>query len=120
MKLKLNPFNVNVLVMHRWFSITAAERDLKVPIPIDPVRGVAPWCPVGNLQRSVCPPPLTGPRNSLPHSQYTPVIGFAEGWDDMCDWFIANWLPGFRSGTGRSFGLAKQSEDKIDIQAQSK
>ncbi len=27
-KLKLNPFNVRVLTMHRWFRITAAERDL--------------------------------------------------------------------------------------------
>lgn len=80
MKLKLNPFNVNVLVMHRWFSISAAENDLK----------------------------------------YTPIIGFADGWNDMCDWFIANWLPSFRSGSGRSYGLAKQSEDKIDIQAQNK
>jgi hypothetical protein len=28
-KLKLNPFNVRVLTMHRWFKITAAEKDLK-------------------------------------------------------------------------------------------
>lgn len=28
-KLKLNPFNVRVLVMHRWFRIDAAEKDLK-------------------------------------------------------------------------------------------
>ena len=26
--LKLNPFNVRVLVMHRWFDIAAAEADL--------------------------------------------------------------------------------------------
>lgn len=26
--LKLNPFNVRVLTMHRWFRITAAEKDL--------------------------------------------------------------------------------------------
>eukprot|EP00043_Microstomoeca_roanoka_P015941 m.160514 g.160514 ORF g.160514 m.160514 type:complete len:401 (+) comp16363_c0_seq1:89-1291(+) len=28
-KLKLNPFNVRVLTMHRWFDISAAEKDLK-------------------------------------------------------------------------------------------
>ncbi|EGD77340.1 reductase with NAD or NADP as acceptor [Salpingoeca rosetta] len=28
-KLKLNPFNVRVLTMHRWFDISVAERDLK-------------------------------------------------------------------------------------------
>ena len=28
-KLKLNPFNVRVLTMHRWFDISAAEHDLK-------------------------------------------------------------------------------------------
>merc|ERR1712129_653505 len=27
--IKLNPFNVRVLVMHRWFDIRNAERDLK-------------------------------------------------------------------------------------------
>ena len=27
-KLKLNPFNVNVLCMHRWFHIDAAQKDL--------------------------------------------------------------------------------------------
>lgn len=27
-RLKLNPFNVRVLTMHRWFDISAAERDL--------------------------------------------------------------------------------------------
>mmetsp|Transcript_2292 Transcript_2292/g.5578 ORF Transcript_2292/g.5578 Transcript_2292/m.5578 type:complete len:413 (+) Transcript_2292:48-1286(+) len=76
LKLKLNPFNVRVLVMHRWFDTAAAENDLK----------------------------------------YEPVIGFQEGWDDMTDWFIKNWLPSFGT-VGRSYGIAKQSEDKIDIQA---
>jgi len=28
-KLKLNPFSVKMLTMHRWFKITAAEQDLK-------------------------------------------------------------------------------------------
>lgn len=32
MKLKLNPFNVNVLIMHRWFVTTAAETELKVRV----------------------------------------------------------------------------------------
>jgi hypothetical protein len=27
--IKLNPFTVVVLTMHRWFDISAAERDLK-------------------------------------------------------------------------------------------
>lgn len=29
-KLKLNPFNVTVLTMHRWFRISNAERDLGI------------------------------------------------------------------------------------------
>lgn len=76
MKLKLNPFNVRVLTMHRWFRIDAAEKDLK----------------------------------------FEPIIGFQEGWLDMIEWFRKNWLPGFEQNK-RTFGLAKQSEDKIDIQA---
>lgn len=28
-RIKLNPFTVTVLTMHRWFDISAAERDLK-------------------------------------------------------------------------------------------
>lgn len=76
MKLKLNPFNVMVLTMHRWFDISAAKTDLK----------------------------------------FEPVIKFTEGWSDMGEWFKATWLPSFGS-THRTLGIAKQSEDKINIQA---
>lgn len=79
-KLKLNPFNVRVLTMHRWFRIDAAEKDLR----------------------------------------YSPIIGFANGWDDTCEWFAINWLPGFtrQRASGASLaGLAQQSQDKINIQA---
>ena len=80
-KLKLNPFNVKVLTMHRWFNTDAAAADLK----------------------------------------YSPIIRFDEGWDDMAQWFKANWLPGYlkRTGDDRYFGIAKQSLRKIDIQAES-
>ena len=74
-KLKLNPFNIKVLTMHRWFNIEAAEKDLK----------------------------------------FEPIIHFKEGWQDMSEWFKETWLPGFKT-SHRTFGLAKQSEDKIDIQ----
>jgi len=74
--LKLNPFNVMVLTMHRWFDISAATKDLK----------------------------------------YAPVIAFKEGWQDTGEWFKANWLPGFQKGHNNTFGLAKQSADKIEKQ----
>jgi len=74
-KLKLNPFNIKVLTMHRWFNIEAAENDLA----------------------------------------FEPIIGFKEGWEDMTGWFKETWLPGFKTNH-RTFGLAKQSEDKINIQ----
>lgn len=57
-KLKLNPFNVRVLTMHRWFDISAAERDLNYE-PIIPFNEAwrdttdwfkAHWLPV--FQRS--------------------------------------------------------------------
>ncbi|EDQ92651.1 uncharacterized protein MONBRDRAFT_13409 [Monosiga brevicollis MX1] len=75
-KLKLNPFNVRVLTMHRWFNISAAERDLK----------------------------------------YQPIIPFEAGMIDTTEWFKVNWLPGF-STSGRSVGIAQQSEAKINVQA---
>jgi len=37
MRLKLNPFNVTVLTMHRWFTIDAAVNDLKF-FPIVPFK----------------------------------------------------------------------------------
>jgi hypothetical protein len=39
-----------------------------------------------------------------------------EGWKDMTSWFKTNWLPGFHTSHRGLFQLAKQSEDKIDIQ----
>ena len=49
---------------------------------------------------------------------FKPIIGFHEGWADMCSWFKANWLPGYaaRSGKGSMVGIAAQSQRKIDIQ----
>eukprot|EP00039_Didymoeca_costata_P000174 m.44461 g.44461 ORF g.44461 m.44461 type:complete len:397 (+) comp10096_c0_seq3:23-1213(+) len=75
LKLKLNPFNVKVLTMHRWFKITAAERDL----------------------------------------HFSPIIRFDEGWEDNTKWFQTHWLPSFHENK-RTFGLAKQSDDKIEAQ----
>ena len=75
--LKLNVFNVKMLTMHRWFNISAAERDLG----------------------------------------YTPIVGYAEGWADCLTWFKGNWLPKFNMAKMGVFGIAEQSQDKIDIQA---
>lgn len=76
--LKLNPFNIKVMTMHRWFTVDAAIRDLK----------------------------------------YEPIIGFEDGWKDTCAYFKKHWLPGFkRAGEDKYFGVAKQSLDKINIQA---
>eukprot|EP00045_Choanoeca_perplexa_P009180 m.87592 g.87592 ORF g.87592 m.87592 type:complete len:404 (+) comp14784_c0_seq4:1409-2620(+) len=76
-RLKLNPFNVRVLVMHRWFDISRAEKELN----------------------------------------FQPIIGFNDGLADTIEWFKDHWLPGFQAQGGRSAGIAKQSEAKIDIQA---
>ena len=42
LQLKLNPFNVRVLVMHRWFNIKAAEKELDFQ-PIIPFHEVLSW-----------------------------------------------------------------------------
>lgn len=76
LKLKLNPFNVNVLIMHRWFDIDAATNDLN----------------------------------------FKPIIGFDDGWRDTTEWFKEHWLPTFKT-SHNNYGLAKQSEAKIDTQA---
>ena len=75
---KLNRFSVIVLTMHRWFDISAAEKDLA----------------------------------------FKPIIEFREGWDETIVWFRENWLPNQRLGKGM-FGIAKSTQNKIDIQDQS-
>ncbi|KAF8277861.1 NAD(p)-dependent steroid dehydrogenase-like protein [Trypanosoma cruzi] len=74
---KLNVFIVFVLTMHRWFRITAAEKDL----------------------------------------EYQPIIPFVEGWADTILWFKEHWLPTFEQKDRSWFGLARRSQQKIDIQA---
>mmetsp|Transcript_32553 Transcript_32553/g.100756 ORF Transcript_32553/g.100756 Transcript_32553/m.100756 type:complete len:419 (+) Transcript_32553:377-1633(+) len=76
--IKLNPFNVRVLVMHRWFDIANAERDLK----------------------------------------FKPIIPYEDGWTETIQWFKDNWLPKFENKG--IFGIAKQSQAKIDIQEASR
>jgi nucleoside-diphosphate-sugar epimerase len=80
-RLKLTPFTVLMLTMHRWFSISNAERDL----------------------------------------HYKPIVSFKSEWPKTLVWFRENWLPVFRRDQARSkgavAGLAKQTQDKIDIQA---
>ena len=46
--------------------------------------------------------------------KFKPIIGFREGWDETIVWFRENWLP--EQQKGGVFGIAKQSQDKIDIQ----
>ena len=77
--LKLNLFNVRVLVMHRWFDIANAERDLK----------------------------------------FEPIIAYEEGWTETIAWFRENWLPTYAKSASL-FGIAKQSQAKIDIQEASR
>merc|ERR1719183_2914629 len=49
---------------------------------------------------------------------FQPIIGFREGWDETIVWFKENWLP--KQAESKSlFGIAKQSQDKIDIQDES-
>jgi len=49
---------------------------------------------------------------------FQPIIGFREGWDETIVWFKDNWLP--KQADSKSlFGIAKQSQDKIDIQDES-
>lgn len=79
MRLKLNPFNVTVLTMHRWFKITNAQNDL----------------------------------------DFEPIIPWREGWTDAIEWFKENWLPPFLERQQGMFGIAAQSQRKIDIQAAS-
>lgn len=74
--LKLNYFNVKMLTMHRWFNISAAERDLG----------------------------------------YKPVVDFRAGFADTLVWFRQHWLPTFANAG--LFGIAEQSQAKIDTQAE--
>lgn len=48
---------------------------------------------------------------------FQPIIGFREGWDETIVWFKENWLP--KQNKGGIFGIAKQSQEKIDIQDKS-
>ena len=47
---------------------------------------------------------------------YAPIISYADGWADCLAWFRAKWLPTFAANLGL-FGIADQSQEKIDIQA---
>ncbi|ORC85247.1 NAD(P)-dependent steroid dehydrogenase protein [Trypanosoma theileri] len=49
--------------------------------------------------------------------KYQPIIPFVDGWKDTIIWFKQNWLPTFEEQDKSWFGLAKRSQQKIDIQA---
>ena len=53
--------------------------------------------------------------------KYEPIIPFNAGWEDTIAWFRANWLPQWEASADRKslFGIARQSQAKIDIQADS-
>jgi len=52
---------------------------------------------------------------------YKPIVSFKEEWPKTLLWFREHWLPTFRrqheASKGALLGLAKQTQDKIDIQA---
>ena len=46
---------------------------------------------------------------------FQPIIGYREGWDETIQWFKENWLPK-QSKSKSLFGIAKDTQKKIDIQ----
>jgi hypothetical protein len=126
-KLKLNPFAVKMLTMHRWFKIDAAETDLKYK-PVIPYqlgwaevraragegwRGVATLALRAHVLR-LAPTLLASapsPRPLLPPASLGP--------SQTITWFRENWLPSFDKAAGGYAGkIAKQTQKKIDIQEQ--
>jgi nucleoside-diphosphate-sugar epimerase len=53
--------------------------------------------------------------------KFTPIIPFNAGWADTIEWFKKNWKPQWEASADRKsfFGIARQSQAKIDIQADS-
>lgn len=54
-------------------------------------------------------------KNAEKDLKFEPVIGFEEGWSDMAEWFKQEWLP--KQASRNTYGIAQQSQAKIDIQA---
>ena len=50
---------------------------------------------------------------------YQPILAYEPAWDETCQWFRDNWLPTFQPDTSL-FGIAKQTQSKIDIQEASR
>ena len=124
--IKLNPFNVRVLVMHRWFDIANAERDLKfkpiIPHPrprrILPSLGEALLRPsLRNIHVVAAAPPRPASAGGL-HGTTPKPRRYEDGWTETIQWFKDNWLPKFENKG--IFGIAKQSQAKIDIQEASR
>ena len=51
--------------------------------------------------------------------KFQPIVPYGEGWPDAIEWFKTHWLPGYVFNTSL-FGIAKQSQAKIDIQEASR
>jgi hypothetical protein len=51
--------------------------------------------------------------------KYEPIVSYREGWTETIEWFRDNWLPKFRKDSS-FFGIADQSQVKIDIQEASR
>uniref|UniRef100_A0A7S3JYE0 Ketoreductase domain-containing protein n=1 Tax=Aureoumbra lagunensis TaxID=44058 RepID=A0A7S3JYE0_9STRA len=50
---------------------------------------------------------------------FQPIIPYEKGWQETIEWFKTNWLPSFVPDPSL-FGIAKQSQIKIDIQEASR
>lgn len=54
-------------------------------------------------------------KNAVNDLKYEPIIAYEPGWTETIAWFKQNWLPTFQKDNSL-FGIAQQSQAKIDIQ----
>lgn len=99
---KLNRFNVRVLTMHRWFDISAAERDLQYRVRELLLLLIAFCGFISRLKGGVGPAVCRGGVLLLPEklrnktkrdSLSQPIVAFREGWKDTISWFKVATFP---------------------------
>lgn len=111
-KLKLNPFSVKMLTMHRWFRIDAAEQDLKFA-PIIPYE--LGWAETITWFRCARARPPVGVLLGTRSRRPPPCASLASHRRREF------WLPNFDVKAGGYAGkIAKQTQKKIDTQAKTK